>query len=340
MNEGLSSRIDRIVDDTGFAGVVHVACAERVVYARASGFLDRAHGVPNTLDTRFAIASGTKALTAITVMSLVAEGVLALDAEAQSVLGGAGELVDRGVTVRHLLAHTSGIGDYLDEGAIADMEDYVLDVPVHRLACPADFLLVLGGRPAKFQPGTRFAYCNSGYVLLALVIEAVSGRSYYDVVQERVCAPAGMHATAFLRLDALPGSAAIGYLPKRGWRTNHLHLPVRGAGDGGAYATADDIARLWTALFTGRILPPAVVTEMVRPQHDTASTSRPYGLGFWLAKGREAVQLEGFDAGISFRSSFEPSTGLLYSVISNTTSGAWPVVREIEAVLAEERVTA
>src|SRR5688572_30569831 len=93
LSEALSSRIDRIVDDTGFTGVVHVARAEHVVYQMASGLLDRAHGVPNTLHTRFAIASGTKALTAMTVMSLVAEGVLALDAEVQSMLGGVGGLV-------------------------------------------------------------------------------------------------------------------------------------------------------------------------------------------------------------------------------------------------------
>jgi CubicO group peptidase (beta-lactamase class C family) len=191
---------------------------------------------------------------------------------------------------------------------------------------------MLRGRPAKFRPGTGFAYCNSGYVILALLIEAVSGRSYYDIVQERVCAPAGMYATAFLRLDELPGSAAIGYLPKQGWRTNDLHVPVRGAGDGGAYATAGDIARLWTAVFTGRVVSREAVAEMVRPQWDISPSSRRYGLGFWLANARGGVVLEGCDAGISFRSTFEPSTGLVYSVFSNTTSGAWPVLRELEAV--------
>lgn len=342
MNEAVSSRVDPIVDATSFSGVVHVASADRVVYARATGLADRASGIPNTLDTAFAVASGTKALTALAVMSLVVEGEIALDTEVQSVLGGGGAIEEPAVTVRHLLAHTSGIGDYLDEDAITDIEDYVSEIPVHRLARPADFLPMLRGRPAKFQPGTGFAYCNSGYVILALVIEAVSGRSYYEVVQERVCSPAGMDATTFFRLDELPGSAAIGYLPNRGWRSNQLHVPVRGAGDGGAYATAGDIARLWAALFTGRIVPPTAVAEMVRPQHGVTPGSRPYGLGFWLANEEsiarpaadgEAVTLEGSDAGISFRSTFEPSTGLLYTVLSNTTSGAWPVARELEAVL-------
>ncbi|MEO8178790.1 MAG: serine hydrolase domain-containing protein [Deltaproteobacteria bacterium] len=329
----LSSQLDRTIEETSFSGVVQVAHAGRILYARAAGFAERAQRVPNTLDTQFAIASGTKALTALALMSLIAEGRLALDTEVHGVLGQQHELVARAVTVRQLLAHTSGMGDYLDESAITDIEDYMLEVPVERLACPADFVPLLAGRPTQFLPGTKFAYCNSGYVLLALLIEVVSGRSYYDVVQERVCAPAGMQATSFLRLDELPGSAAIGYLPKRGWRSNHLHVPVRGAGDGGAYSTAGDVARLWTALFAGRIVPSALVQEMIRPQHDSGPAARRYGLGFWLTSARAAVQLEGSDAGISFRSSFEPTTGLLYSVLSNTTSGAWPVVRQLEALL-------
>jgi CubicO group peptidase (beta-lactamase class C family) len=239
------------------------------------------------------------------------------------------------VTLRHLLAHTSGIGDYLDESTFTDIEDHVLDVPVHRLAAPQDFLAVLRGRPAKSAPGERFAYCNSGYVLLALLVEAVSGRSYYDIVHERVCVPAGMQATAFLRLDELPGSAAIGYLRGPGLRNNSLHLPVRGAGDGGVYSTADDLAQLWAALFAGRIVPPALLGEVLRPQHETTLGTRSYGLGFWLLEERGAVVLEGSDPGISFRSYVEPTTGLQFSVLSNTTSGAWALAKELALLIGQ-----
>lgn len=333
MDEIVTS-IDRRIDETGFWGVVQVVQDRRVLYARTSGLADRAHGVPNVLDTQFAIASGTKALTALAVMSLVTEGAFSLEESVRTLLGPGWEEIGRGVTVRHLLNHTSGIGDYLDEAEIEDVEEYVLDVPVHRLAGPSDLLPLIRGRPAKFPPGARFSYCNSGYVLLAHLIETISGRSYYDIVEEKVCSPAGMHATAFLRLDDLPGSAAIGYLPKKGWRTNYLHLPVRGAGDGGAYATVGDIARLWEAFVTARIVPAEVVSEMVRPQSEVAPDERGYGLGFWLSSGGDVVQLEGSDPGISFRSAFRLATGILYVVASNTTDGAWPVAREIEAALA------
>ena len=91
---------------------------------------------PNTVDTLFATASGTKGLTALTVMSLVERGELGLDTPARSVLGGDLALIDDRVTVEQLLAHRSGIGDYLDEDEVDDNNDYVLTVPVHELVGP------------------------------------------------------------------------------------------------------------------------------------------------------------------------------------------------------------
>ena len=134
-------------------------------------------------------------------------------------------LIDDGVTIEHLLSHRSGIGDYLDEDAgDFDLSDYPMPVPVHELATTEDYLAVLDGHPTKFAPGQRFAYCNGGYVVLALIVERASGVPFHDVVRERVCEPAGMHDTAFLRSDELPGNAALGYLEIDGvWRSNVFH---------------------------------------------------------------------------------------------------------------------
>jgi CubicO group peptidase (beta-lactamase class C family) len=195
---------------------------------------------------------------------------------------------------------------------------------------------VLRGRPTKFAPGGRFEYCNGGYVVLALIIEAVSGKSFFGVVADRVCIPAHMTATGYLRSDELPGRAAIGYVPNGdGWRTNQLHLPVRGSGDGGAYSTVADLAAFWPALFAGKVVPNAVVDEMVRPHNEVPSESLRYGLGFWLRSDRDTVMLEGYDAGVSFRSAYDPASELLYTVISNTSAGAWPLVRLLDELLPE-----
>jgi CubicO group peptidase (beta-lactamase class C family) len=202
-----------------------------------------------------------------------------------------------------------------------------MPVPVQKLASSEDYLVVLDGHPSKFAPGERFAYCNSGYVLLALIAERVGGVPFHELVRERVCKPADLTDTAFLRSDDLPGRAAVGYVMVDGVaRSNVFHLPVRGSGDDGICSTAADIASFWAALFDARIVSLDWVREMVRPRSELPSGSIGYGLGFWL-HGAHQVFLEGADAGVSFRSAHDPRSATTCTVISNTSDGAWPIAR-------------
>ena len=329
----LEVSVDRIAADTDFSGVVRVDVDGRTELAKAYGDAHRALAVPNTLATRFGIASGTKGLTALAVISLVESGSLELGTTARSLLGDDLPLIGDDVTVESLLAHTSGIGDYLDEEAEGDFNDYVLTIPVHRLSTTDDYLEVLDGHPAKAAPGERFAYCNSGYVVLALLAERAAGIAFHELVTERVCRPAGMRSTVFLRSDELPGDAALGYLYAAAPRTNVHHLPVVGSGDGGIYTTVGDVHAFWRAFLAGNIVAPAWVTEMVRPRNDVPGEKMRYGLGFWLHGSTDAVVLEGADAGVSFRSVHDPATATTHTVISNTTDGAWPLARHLSEVL-------
>lgn len=332
----LSEEVDSIAEENGFAGVVSVDRGGEVEFAKAYGLAHRAHCIPNTVDTRFAIASGVKGLTALAVVSLIERNALRLSTTARSVLGEDLPLIGDDVTIEHLLAHRSGIGDYFDEDADHEITDYVLTVPVQDLSTTEQFLAVLDGHPTKFPPDERFSYCNGGFVVLALVAERVSGVPFHDLVRERVCVPAGMHDTEFLRSDQLPDRTAVGYLPIDGVsRTNVFHLPVRGNGDGGIYSTVADVGAFWQSLFAGRIVPAGWVAEMVRPRSDVPEESRRYGLGFWLHRSSDTVLLEGYDAGVSFRGAHDPAAGLTYTVISNSSDGAWPIVRRLDQLLAD-----
>jgi CubicO group peptidase (beta-lactamase class C family) len=331
--DALDDAIDGLAADGSFSGVVRVDRDGEVAFANAYGLAHRGFDVPNTADTRFGIASGTKGLTALTVMSLVEDGTLELSTTARSLLGGDLPLIDDRVTVEHLLAHRSGIGDYFDEETERPITDLVLPVPVHELDTIESYLRVLDGFPTKFAPGERFSYCNGGYVVLALLAERASGRPFHELVDGRVCAPAGMRDTGFFRSDALPHRSALGYLDGETDRTNVFHLPVRGAGDGGIYSTAADVAALWTAFFEGRIVPAARVAEMVRPRSDAPEHEARYGLGFWLHATREVVELHGYDAGVSFRSVHDPNDGLTHTVLSNTSEGAWAISERLDEVL-------
>jgi len=324
--QSLRDALDEAAERTGFSGVVRLDRSGETELATAYGYADRAHQIRNTVETLFATASATKGLTALAVMNLVERGTLELGTTARSLLGKDLPLIADDVTIEQLLAHRSGIGDYLDEDAIDDIGYYVMPVSVHELTTTELYLPVLDGHETVFPAGELFAYNNGGYVVLALLAERASGVDFHELVRTLVCEPAGMLDTAFLRSDELPGRAALGYLSVDGPRTNVFHLPVLGSGDGGIYSTAADFSAFWDALFAGRIVSPERVAEMVRPRSDWPKESRRYGLGFHLRPTGDGVWLEGHDAGVSFASLHEPSTSITYTVISNWSEGAWPVV--------------
>src|SRR5512133_136661 len=138
----LGGELDALASGTGFSGVVRIDQSDRIELARAYGLAHRGFEIPNTLDTRFGLASGAKGFTALAVVSLIEEGVLDLSTPARSVLGSDLPLIDDGVTVEQLLSHRSGIGDYMDEEAGFEVEEYLMAVPVHELAPTEDYLAV------------------------------------------------------------------------------------------------------------------------------------------------------------------------------------------------------
>lgn len=328
--DGLHAQVDELIAKSRFSGVIRVDRAGETVLERAVGWAHRALQVSMTIDTRLAMASGSKGFTALVVLSLAADGTLPLTTSARDLLGGDLPLIDDRVTVEHLLAHRSGIGDYLEENEDVEIDDYVLSVPVHTLVTSTDYLAVLEGHPQSFPPGERFAYNNGGFVALALLAERAAGTAFVDLVRERVTDPAGMTDTAYLRSDALPERTALGYLNAEGDQSNVLHLPVRGSGDGGAYTTVTDVHRMWSALRGDALLDRAALAAAWRPRSEVPAENSRYGLGFWLHASQSAVMLEGYDAGVSFRTVHDPDSDTTHTVIANWSDGAWHLTRELD----------
>lgn len=329
----LGGLVDTTAAEHGFSGVVRIDRDDRTLVAAAYGLADRRHAISNRVGTRFGIASGTKSLTAMTVVGLVDDGILAFDTKARALLRDDLPLIDDRVTVQHLLAHRSGIGDYLDEALLSDVDDYVMPLPVHRLDTTEAYLPMLDRHPQREPPGETFRYNNSGYVVLALLAERAAGTSFDALVDQCVCRRADLDSTAFLRSDELPGDAAVGYLAVDGLRTNVLHLPVRGSGDGGIFTTANDVHLLWRAFLAGEVVTPARRDLMLHPFSDAPEQAGRYGMGCWRHRTTDLVWFEGMDAGVSFRSVHDPGTGVTHTVLSNTSSGAWPMTRAIDDAL-------
>jgi CubicO group peptidase (beta-lactamase class C family) len=264
--------IDQIAEQNRFAGVVSVDQDGETEFAKAYGLADRAQQIPNTVGTRFGVASGSKGLTALTVISLINDGPLGLSTTARSVLGEDLPLISDEVTVEHLLAHRSGIGDYLDEDAAHGITDYVLTVPAQDLATTDQYLAVLDGYPAKFPPGERFSYCNSGCVVLAVIAERVTTVPFHQLVAERVCDPSEMRDTGFPRSDEPPRT----YCPWLPAHRGHLadeRLPPAGTWQRRRQDLHHRCRRqpLVAVAVRRKIVPATWVTEMVRPRSDVTA---------------------------------------------------------------------
>lgn len=273
--------LDRFVDSMStqqpFSGVAYVGRDGREIYSLARGMAIAETGEKMTRATRLNMASGSKLFTAVAILQLDQAGRLALDSPLSAYLP---DFPDRewaaSVTLRQLLTHTAGAGDYWDE-------EY--ERSWRAITTTAQFLPhVL--RHLRASPLGEFRYSNSGFLILGLVIEAVSGESYYDYVRRHIFEPAGMTATGYpLRSKREPGVAGA-YRPEiqAGAAVPDSYVPVelgeRGSAAGGAATTVDDLLRFVRALEAGRLLDEARFREMTRPQVAMGgSGGESYGLG-------------------------------------------------------------
>ena len=334
--------IARQVGETGFSGVVSLApLGSGPSLDLAFGLAERSHRIPNTVETRFAMASGCKIFTAMVVGSLIQEGRIGLDTTLADCVRSRQFHFGSTVTVGQLLNHTSGIPDYFSEEAESDYAALWRDRPCYRMTSIRDFLPLFENAPMKAPPGQGFLYSNAGFILLGLIVEELTGQEFREVVMERVIRPCGMTRTGYFALDALPDNTAVGYLSgdETDWRTNVYSVPSIGGADGGAYTTISDMRRLWTSLLAGRVLAKEWVDRLLSPSVRVSDEDESwhYGRGVWLQTlgGRWSASIVGGDPGVSMESQVWPSEGLILTVLSNVQDSASSVHQRLV-----ERLTA
>jgi len=280
-----------------FSGAVLVARDGEVLFSDAYGLADREQKIPNTLRTRFRIGSMNKMFTAVAILQLVEAGKVDLAAPLGMYLTDyPNRDVAEQVTIHHLLTHTGGTGDIFGPEFDAHREE---------LRTLADYVDLYGDRGPEFEPGTQWSYSNYGFILLGAVIEAVTGRSYYDYVREHIYEPAGMTGTGSLpEVQAVP-DRAVGYMDPSGgtdWRPNTDTLPYRGTSAGGGYSTVEDFARFADALLNHELLSPDS-TELLITGKEEIGPGIGYAYGFedhrdvdgngWVGHGGGAPGMNG-----------------------------------------------
>jgi CubicO group peptidase (beta-lactamase class C family) len=330
-----------------FSGVVLIRRGETTVFSGAYGWASRRWMVPVTAATRFDAASITKLFTAVAALQLVDQRRLGLDVPVTEVVDLAGTAVSPTVRLRHLLTHTSGIADDADEEAGEDYAALWVNRPCYSVVRTRDFLPLFADKPALFDPGQGCRYCNAGYVLVGLAIEAVTGVAYRDQVREAVFARAGMTGSGFYdRREAEP-DVAEGWDPvldergnRTGWTQNIFSYPPIGSPDGGAHVTADDLVRFAQALRAGRLLSAELTGQFLTPQvlhhkRDDHAVWYGYGLEFVTdANGRvRNYYKDGINAGASGILRYYPADRLDVVVLSNSQDGAWAPTAEVHRLI-------
>ncbi|HLN62268.1 MAG TPA: serine hydrolase domain-containing protein [Symbiobacteriaceae bacterium] len=300
-----------------FSGSVLVARGGQPVFEHACGLASKAYGAPNRVDTKFNLGSMNKMVTGVAVAQLVQAGKLALTDTVAKFLPDWPEPVASTVTVHHLLTHTSGMTSYWNQQ---------FEERKGRLRSVSDFLPLFRNDPLAFEPGARFQYSNSGFMLLGAIIEQVTGQSYYDYVREQIYAPAGMTETECYDVDETVPNLATGYTRRTAagtfqterWLSNIFLHVAKGGPAGGGFSTAPDMLRFATALQEHRLLDPAH-TDLVLTGKVDCGPGMQYGYGFFddRSSGARVVGHSGGFSGINSVLDIYPDLGYNVIVMSN-----------------------
>jgi CubicO group peptidase (beta-lactamase class C family) len=229
-----------------FNGVILVAERGKVIYERAYGQANIEWGIPNTLDTKFEIASMTKPMTALVIMQLVEEGKIRLDGKVSDYVPYYPRETGTKITVDQLLSHTSGLQQDI---AFSDTNDIPPIIPKINadMFSNDELVKLIAARPLRFEPGTDYGYSSDGYAVLGAIIEHVTGKPYQQVFAERIFKPAGMTETVPALLSPLVPKRAIGYQQNFAGIQNGMHIGATPAG--GFYSTLGDMHRWERALY-------------------------------------------------------------------------------------------
>jgi len=328
----LRAHLEQLSAQDAFSGSVLVAKNGKVLFEHAYGLADHAFNAPNKVDTKFNLGSMGKMFTAVAILQLAEQGKLSLN---DTLLKLAPDYPDKDIagkiTVYQLLTHTSGLGEMFNEK--------FFDTPKDRFTTIEAHLPLFTGKPLLFEPGAKWSYSNAGFIVLGLVIERVSGQSYYDYVREHIFKPSGMLNTDnFKPHDDVP-NLAVGYTAAPGQSRRAINFPGAlssgpritnsdflqpGASAGGGYSTVEDLFRFAQALQGHKLLSKELTDQDMTGQVPTGRGTAKYAFGMAedFINGVRVVGHGGGGPGINSNLDMYPDTGYVVAVMSNYDGAA------------------
>ena len=308
---------------------VAVARGGAVIVQQSAGLADIEHGVQANVDTLFRVGSLTKMFTAAAVLRLLEQGKLSLDDDIRVRLPNAPTQA-RAVTIRQMLTHTSGLPNITSQSEFRRSAAREMAV--------AELMAIVEGAPFEFEPGARWNYSNTNYLLLGPMIEAADGRSYAQFLETEFFGPLGLTHTRQDSEREIIRNRAQGYDfdPGVGPRNDALIAMSNPGAGGGLLSTAADLVRWSMALASGRAVQPASYAQMVDSAVPTGIPGMSYGFGLAVFDQQGRTRLSHFGAinGFTAVLSWYPEDDLHIAVISNSTAVASdPLEIEIAAAI-------
>jgi len=335
----IAAELDRLISklaqaDT-FSGTVLLAKDEKIIFKKAYGLASKRFNIPNKIDTKFNLGSMNKMFTGLAIVQLAEQGKLSFDDPIiKHVPDYPNKEVAQKVTIHHLFTHTSGMGHFWNEK---------FDDEFRWLRTVEDHIPLFVDDPLAFEPGERWSYSNAGFVVLGLIIERITGQSYYDYVKKNIFEPAGMMNTDSYEMDKPVPNLAIGYTklsPDEGrftgeWRNNHFIHRIKGGPAGGGFSTVEDMHKFALALRNHKLLSQKYGALILTGIAEISpKTKYAYGFGESTIKDYRFIGHTGGTAGVEaiFRTS--PDSGYTFIILSNYDNSTRPVSAKMRDLIA------
>jgi CubicO group peptidase (beta-lactamase class C family) len=337
MIDFLDKYIEALAADDKFSGAVLIAKDGIPVYKRVYGEACKRYGVPNKLDTKFNLGSMNKMFTGTAIMRLVEQGKISLDDNVGKYLPDIPnrEIAEK-VTIHHLLTHTSGMQDYWDE---------MFDTSFWELKTVDGLATLIFQDSLLFKPGSDFHYSNSGPIVLGMIIEKVSGMSYYDYIKTNIYEPAGMINSGCFEVDTPVPNLAIGYtrfnydgkMLTEGTLHNNLFMhAVKGGPAGGGYSTVEDLLAFDQALRHNKLMSKESFELMSTGKTERRpGTSYAYLIQDQSVNGQRIVGHGGGAPGINAMLDMYMDSGYTVAVMANYDGAASRVADKIREILTK-----
>ncbi len=335
----LETYLDNLSAEDKFSGAVLVAKNGVPIFKKAYGLANKNMNAANNTETKFNVASMNKMFTAVAVAQLAERGKLSFDDTIGKHLPNyPNKSVADKVTIHQLLTHTSGMGNYQTEKFFEQLD---------KTKTLTELLSFFASEPLAFEPGAKFQYSNAGFAVLGLIIEKISGRSYFEYVRENIFKPAEMNNTDSYEKGTGVKNLAIGYTrmnldgskpaPDAPRRENTQNLPLKGTSAGGGYSTVDDLLKFAAALQNHKLLSKKFTEIVTTGKFDVGGPAGKYAYGFGdkIFNGKRIVGHNGGSLGIGANFDMFPELGYTAIILANYDPPAMmPVIMKIRELIA------